>query len=282
MDEMHLWGYVAHPSQSRSTAKGQFLFLGRPIRPRPVAEPRAERGVSRPADGRADARGVPPPGHPARGGRRQRPPDQGRGPVPRLEPDLQPPAGDAPPDVPEERPALAAPGGAGAGPPADGRAPRGRRRRSDARGSTGEAGESAPTAWADSTWPAGRPTGRRWPRGSSRAGPARMARIGPEPPAPAWAQSLAHGVRGGTGRGVRRILRALRGPSTAGSTPASPPAAAGRPAEAPIVHGDARCRRPDGRGIPRTAGRWGIAARDPPPARTRGRGSRRSRSTTAT
>ena len=25
---MHLWGYVAHPSQSRSTAKGQFLFLG--------------------------------------------------------------------------------------------------------------------------------------------------------------------------------------------------------------------------------------------------------------
>src|SRR6185312_17128704 len=28
LDKMHLWGYVAHPSQSRSTAKGQFLFLG--------------------------------------------------------------------------------------------------------------------------------------------------------------------------------------------------------------------------------------------------------------
>jgi DNA mismatch repair protein MutL len=28
LDEMHLWGFVAHPSQSRSTAKGQFLFLG--------------------------------------------------------------------------------------------------------------------------------------------------------------------------------------------------------------------------------------------------------------
>jgi DNA mismatch repair protein MutL len=28
LDELHLWGYVAHPSQSRSTAKGQFLFLG--------------------------------------------------------------------------------------------------------------------------------------------------------------------------------------------------------------------------------------------------------------
>jgi len=28
LDDMHLWGYVAHPSQSRSTAKGQYLFLG--------------------------------------------------------------------------------------------------------------------------------------------------------------------------------------------------------------------------------------------------------------
>jgi len=27
-DQMHLWGYVGHPSQSRSTAKMQFLFLG--------------------------------------------------------------------------------------------------------------------------------------------------------------------------------------------------------------------------------------------------------------
>src|SRR5215469_9359580 len=28
LDDMGLWGYVAHPSQNRSTAKGQFLFLG--------------------------------------------------------------------------------------------------------------------------------------------------------------------------------------------------------------------------------------------------------------
>ncbi len=28
LEGMHLWGYVAHPSQSRSTPKGQFLFLG--------------------------------------------------------------------------------------------------------------------------------------------------------------------------------------------------------------------------------------------------------------
>jgi DNA mismatch repair protein MutL len=28
LDRMHLWGYVAHPSQSRSSSKCQFLFLG--------------------------------------------------------------------------------------------------------------------------------------------------------------------------------------------------------------------------------------------------------------
>lgn len=28
LESIHLWGYVAHPAQSRSTAKGQFLFLG--------------------------------------------------------------------------------------------------------------------------------------------------------------------------------------------------------------------------------------------------------------
>ena len=28
LDDLNLWGFVGHPSQSRSTAKGQFLFLG--------------------------------------------------------------------------------------------------------------------------------------------------------------------------------------------------------------------------------------------------------------
>jgi len=28
VDQTHLWGYVAHPAQSRSSAKGQFLFVG--------------------------------------------------------------------------------------------------------------------------------------------------------------------------------------------------------------------------------------------------------------
>jgi len=35
LNEIRLWGYVAHPSQSRSTAKGQYLFLnGRYVRDR--------------------------------------------------------------------------------------------------------------------------------------------------------------------------------------------------------------------------------------------------------
>lgn len=37
-DATHIWGYVAHPSQSRSTAKGQFLFVaGRYVRDRSLA-----------------------------------------------------------------------------------------------------------------------------------------------------------------------------------------------------------------------------------------------------
>ena len=38
LDDMQLWGYVAHPSQSRSTAKGQFLFIaGRYVRDRSLS-----------------------------------------------------------------------------------------------------------------------------------------------------------------------------------------------------------------------------------------------------
>jgi DNA mismatch repair protein MutL len=38
LDEMHLWGYAAHPSQSRSTGKGQYLFLdGRYVRDRSLS-----------------------------------------------------------------------------------------------------------------------------------------------------------------------------------------------------------------------------------------------------
>ena len=38
LDTLSLWGYVAHPSQSRSTNKGQFLFLGgRYVRDRSLA-----------------------------------------------------------------------------------------------------------------------------------------------------------------------------------------------------------------------------------------------------
>ena len=38
LDDMQLWGYVAHPSQSRSTPKGQFLFIaGRFVRDRSLS-----------------------------------------------------------------------------------------------------------------------------------------------------------------------------------------------------------------------------------------------------
>jgi DNA mismatch repair protein MutL len=38
LDDMQLWGYVAHPSQSRSTPKGQFLFIaGRYVRDRSLS-----------------------------------------------------------------------------------------------------------------------------------------------------------------------------------------------------------------------------------------------------
>ena len=113
-DEMHLWGYVAHPSQSRSSAKGQFLFLGgRYVRDRSLSS-RAQRSVSRAVDGRPHARGVSPPRCPRRGGRRQRPSDQGRGPISRLAESLQPSVVDVAADFLAERPARKTAGGAGA------------------------------------------------------------------------------------------------------------------------------------------------------------------------
>ena len=88
VESIHLWGYVAHPSQSRSSPKSQFLFVGgRYVRDRSLSHALV-RGVPRPADGRAHPGGVPPPGDPPRGGGRERPPDQGRGPIPRRPPDL--------------------------------------------------------------------------------------------------------------------------------------------------------------------------------------------------
>src|SRR5947199_68306 len=43
-DQTHLWGYVAHPSQSRSSTKSQFLFLGgRYVRDRSLGHGRSAR-----------------------------------------------------------------------------------------------------------------------------------------------------------------------------------------------------------------------------------------------
>ena len=109
---------VAEPVEPQ----GAIPLRRRPIRPRPLARPRPDRGLPRAPDGRPDARRVPPPGTPPRGGGRQRPPDQDRGPVPRQSADLQPAPFDGPPDLPDERPALAAPG------PADSDAGRDRNR----------------------------------------------------------------------------------------------------------------------------------------------------------
>ena len=65
VEAIHLWGYVAHPSQSRSSPKSQFLFVGgRYVRDRSLSHA-LSRGVPGPADGRADPGGVPAPGDPA-------------------------------------------------------------------------------------------------------------------------------------------------------------------------------------------------------------------------
>ena len=105
LENIGLWGYVGHPSQSRSSTKNQYLFLGgRYVRDRSLSHA-AQRGVSRLADGRPQPDRLPEPGDPPRGGRRQRPPDQDRGPIPRSPADLQPPALDPPADVPGQRPA---------------------------------------------------------------------------------------------------------------------------------------------------------------------------------
>ncbi len=43
LESIHLWGYVAHPSQSRSSTKGQFLFVGgRYVRDRSLSHALAE------------------------------------------------------------------------------------------------------------------------------------------------------------------------------------------------------------------------------------------------
>ena len=42
LDEMHLWGYVGHPSQNRFDRQGTVPLPRRSLRPRPVAVARAE------------------------------------------------------------------------------------------------------------------------------------------------------------------------------------------------------------------------------------------------
>ena len=83
VDTTHLWGYVAHPSQSRSSSKGQYLFVGgRYVRDRSLGHALSEAYRGLLMVGRCPG-GLPPPRPPPRRGRRQHPPRQDRGPLPR-------------------------------------------------------------------------------------------------------------------------------------------------------------------------------------------------------
>ena len=70
---------VAEPFQ----LQGAIPLRRRPLRPRPIAGPRPLRSLSRAPDGRPLPGGLPPPRPPPRRGRRQHPPRQDRGPLPR-------------------------------------------------------------------------------------------------------------------------------------------------------------------------------------------------------
>jgi DNA mismatch repair protein MutL len=92
--EVHVSGYVAHPSHSRGNNRMQYLFLnGRYIRDRSLqhALREAYRGLLLTVDAAGD-------------GRRERPPHEARSPVPGLRPALQPVALHAADEVSLDRP----------------------------------------------------------------------------------------------------------------------------------------------------------------------------------
>src|SRR5262249_40452648 len=90
--------------------EGPVPVRGWPLCPRPGPRARPLRGVPRPADGRPIAGGLPRLGDPPRGGGRQRPSHEDRGPIPGWSSGLQSTALHGPPDIPDERPAFAVAG----------------------------------------------------------------------------------------------------------------------------------------------------------------------------
>ena len=191
LDEMHLWGYAAHPSQSRSTAKGQYLFLGgRYVRDRSLSHAlnEAYRGLL--MVGRMPVAflhlDLPPEEvdvnvHPTKVEVRFR--DSNR--------DLQPSAGDPPPDLLEERPALATASEPGTGSRGRGASPAAPRAAMAAEPRT-EAGNSmevgSRSSRGGSTWSVGRPIGRPSRPGSSRAS------LGPRCPTRSGSRCRAPGL----------------------------------------------------------------------------------------
>ena len=139
-------------------------------------------------------------------------------------------------------------------------------------------------AWDDSTWRAVRPTGRRSPRGSSRAGPVRMPGLAPAARAAGLGAIAADGVRRRAGRTFDEFSAPAHGrigglaDSSAGVAPDPPTGAATAPAPTAEAAGRPTTvgadERPRGRQQLRPTA---IAAAEAPGPR-----SRRSRSTTAT
>ncbi len=292
LDEMHLWGFVAHPSQSRSTAKGQYLFLGgRYVRDRSLSHAlnEAYRGLL--MVGRMPVAflhlDIPPEEvdvnvHPTKVEVRFRDSNRIYSHLLAtlrqtfLKSDLHARLQAAQePDLPTEAASTTARGGT-----------------ASAMSSSPSAAQRGPApaaaAWTDSTWRAGRPTARRLPRGSSRPGRGRMCRGSSPGPGAGLGAIAAEGVRLRARRRFRRVLR----PASQTSTMAG-------------FDGPSRdrfrrrsCRRP------RRAGRWtrgfpkrggtkatlrharqpkpASPARAHPPGWPRVRISRRSRSTTVT
>ena len=99
-----LGGFAALPTFSRGAAVAQYLFVnGRPVRDKLLAR-RAARRLRRPAGPRPPSGGGAVPRLRSRGGRRQRPPGQGRGAVPRPRPRPRPGRRRAAPGAGRRRP----------------------------------------------------------------------------------------------------------------------------------------------------------------------------------
>jgi DNA mismatch repair protein MutL len=265
MDEMHLWGYVAHPSQSRSTAKGQFLFLGgRYVRDRSLSHAlnEAYRGLL--MVGRMPVAflhlDIPPEEvdvnvHPTKVEVRFRDSNRIYSHLLAtlrqtfLKSDLHArlQAAQEPSTSPEPAAGAAAPHSPSVG-PAPGSGFADSLGRFDLAG--GPSDRQTVASWFEPS--RARPDG---------AGPA------PDPSAPAWSRSLPTNFAGGSAAAFDEFAPSTAAPSgssgLAGPVPAAPPSAedgTGLPAWGPMVHGMTEAAEAGGPGALRTSADGGIAA----------------------